>query len=609
VKKWTYNLKYTNILALFLFINLVFLMACSRQPEQPGVVTEVVEVEGEEQVITRVVRPPITVEPNPEIVSRETGSSVTLDYVFILNDPPGIDPQVNDSDESVTLIENLFAGLTRFNHTLNQVEPMLAESWEVSENGRQWTFNLRDDIYWVKPTEQRIGDFVQVEPVAPVVADDVVYAIQRACSKETNTPDAVTLFIIDGCEQLFSLAEPTTTDFNRMGIKAIDDVTIQFTLTKPASQFLTITSLWIMRPVPRFLVEEFQEEWTAPDNLLTSGPFIPLNERYNLQRNPIWPLSRPENKNVDFVNFIYQSNLTNAYQFWEAKEADITPLPEFADETLMQSLTEKSDLVPDLTLFYLAYNFESGVFREPAVRRAFSAAIDRETLIEELFGNEAIGMRHLVPPSVVGAMPVDEVGMGYDPDYARLQLQSSGFGSCRLMPPIRLLVTTSDQSLRQAEILREMWIDELGCTEEQIEIDQAPFGTLLANTRRDAGINRPDMWELGWAPYYPDAQNWFGDLLHCVDSENRQDRECTEVDDLIRRASFETNLNERLALYRQIESMFFSREGIIPLIPLYVEGEFLLSQNWVTYVPAQFGGEQFDTYTVDAVLKQLERSR
>jgi oligopeptide transport system substrate-binding protein len=593
VKKWTYNLKYTNILALFLFINLVFLMACSRQPEQPGVVTEVVEVEGEEQVITRVVRPPITVEPNPEIVSRETGSSVTLDYVFILNDPPGIDPQVNDSDESVTLIENLFVGLTRFNHTLNQVEPMLAESWEVSENGRQWTFNLRDDIYWVKPTEQRIGDFVQVEPVAPVVADDVVYAIQRACSKETNTPDAVTLFIIDGCEQLFSLAEPTTTDFNRMGIKAIDDVTIQFTLTKPASQFLTITSLWIMRPVPRFLVEEFQEEWTAPDNLLTSGPFIPLNERYNLQRNPIWPLSRPENKNVDFVNFIYQSNLTNAYQFWEAKEADITPLPEFADETLMQSLTEKSDLVPDLTLFYLAYNFESGVFREPAVRRAFSAAIDRETLIEELFGNEAIGMRHLVPPSVVGAMPVDEVGMGYDPDYARLQLQSSGFGSCRLMPPIRLLVTTSDQSLRQAEILREMWIDELGCTEEQIEIDQAPFGTLLANTRRDAGINRPDMWELGWAPYYPDAQNWFGDLLHCVDSENRQDRECTEVDDLIRRASFETNLNERLALYRQIESMFFSREGIIPLIPLYVEGEFLLSQNWVTYVPAQFGGEQF----------------
>lgn len=575
----------------------------------PVIVTEVVSIEGQEQVVTRIIREEITVEPIPDVVSRDEGSFVTLDISFILSDPPNIDPQTSDSDEGITLIENLFVGLTRYNHVQNRVEPMLAKSWEVSGNGRQWTFHLRDDIYWVKPTEERLNGFVQVKPIAPVVADDVVYAIQRACAKGTNTPDAVTLFIIEGCEQAYSLADPTGTDLSRIEIRAIDDVTVQFTLTKPASQFLTITSLWMMRPVPRFLVEEFKDEWTLPENLLTSGPFLPISARYSLQRNPIWPISRSEGKNVDFVNILYLTDPTNAVQLWDAKNLDVINLPDLPDNELRARLIEKADLVPEQTLFYFSYNFESGVFREPAVRRAFSAAIDREVLVQELYDGEALEMRHLVPPGVVGAMPVGEVGMGYDPDYARLQLQSSGFGSCRLMPQIRLLVTTSDQSLRQAEIIRDMWIDELGCTEEQIVIDQAQFGTLLANTRKDAGPNRPDMWELGWASYYPDAHNWFGDLLHCVDSENRQNRDCSEADNLIRQASFETDDAERLKLYQQIESLFFSREGSVPLIPLYVSGNYVVVQGWVKYVPASFGGEQFDTYEIDAVLKKLQQSR
>ncbi len=609
MKRWIYIIQRIVYVSWFLIIIPFFVSTCGNEETPPVVVTEVVAIEGEEQIVTRIIPEDITVEPNSDVVSRDDRPLVTLDVSFILEEPPDIDPQTSDSDEGITLIENLFVGLTRFNHAQNMVEPMLADSWEVSGNGRQWTFHLRDDIYWVKPIEEHLNGFAQVKPVAPVVADDVVYAIHRACSKGINTPDAVTLFIIEGCEQAYSLANPTGTDLNRIGITAIDDVTVQFTLTKPASQFLTITSLWMMRPVPRFLVEEFKEEWTLPENLLTSGPFMPISDRYSLQRNPIWPISRSEGKNVDFVNILYLTDPTNAVQLWDAKSLDVINLPDLADKDLRARLVEKADLVPEQTLFYVAFNFESGVFREPTIRRAFSAAIDREALVEELFGGEALAMRHLVPPGVVGAVPAAEVGMGYDPDYARQQLQASGFGSCRLMPPVRMLVTTSDQSLRQAEMMREMWIKELGCTEEQIIIDQAQFGTLLANTRRDAGANRPDMWELGWASYYPDAHNWFGDLLHCVDSENREARECSEADDLIRQASFETDLIERVALYRQIESLFFSRDGLMPLIPLYVSGRYMLSQGWVTFVPAIFGGEQFDTYTINAVLKKLQQSR
>ena len=581
--------------------------ACINADEQPVVVTEVVVVEGEEQIVTRVIRQPVTATPDPN-ASEQIDELVTLDINFSLNDVPDFDPQTSDSSEGIDLIENLFVGLTRFNHGTNQIEPALAQSWEVDENGRRWTFFLRDDIFWVRSTEEHVNGMQQVEAVAPVTADDVVFAVQRACMRETDTPDAVTLFLIEGCEQLHSFADPTPTDLNRIGVTAIDNTTVQFTLTKPATQFLTISSLWMMRPVPRFLVEEFAEEWVNAENLLTSGPFVPIDERISLQRNPFWPIPR-QNGNVDVVKITYLSDPEDAVRFWEAKNLDVVTLPDLPDADEMERLTARSNLVTEQTLFYLAFNFESGVFREPEVRRAFSAAIDRERLVEEMFAGQASGMRHLVPPGVLGAVPFDEVGMGYDPDYARIQMQESGFGSCRLMPEVTMLVTTSDQSLRQAEILRDMWIEELGCDENQIIIEQVQFGTLLANTRQDAGARRPDMWELGWASYYPDAQNWFSDLLHCSDSENRQNRSCAEVDELIRQAALEMELSERTALYREIENLFFSRAGSVPLIPLYVPGEYVLAQGWLTYVPARFGGEQYDTYQIDAVLKRLEQSR
>jgi ABC-type transport system substrate-binding protein len=161
----------------------------------------------------------------------------------------------------------------------------------------------------------------------------------------------------------------------------------------------------------------------------------------------------------------------------------------------------------------------------------------------------------------------------------------------------------------QAELIVKMWIDELGCTEEQIIVEQVQFGTLLANTRREAGASRPDVWELGWASYYPDAHNWMGDLLHCQDSENRQNRPCSEVDDLIRQAARTLDAGERQRLYREIENMFFNDMGIVPLVPLYVRGDYVLVQSWLNFTPALFGGEQYDTYTVDIEHKRLELSR
>jgi oligopeptide transport system substrate-binding protein len=343
-----------------------------------------------------------------------------------------------------------------------------------------------------------------------------------------------------------------------------------------------------------------------------SGPFVLGTQtlagtRTVLQRNPFWPI--PFKGNVDIVNILHFDDETNPYLLWEDRNLDISPVPVADRTSILNKYDQKVIVVPEQAVFYLAYNFESPVFSNPAVRKAFSWAIDRERLIREVHGGEGLPMRHLSPPGVFGSPPIGEVGIGYSPDLAREQMANSGYSDCRLMPPVRYMVSSSDLALQQAELLREMWQEELNCPEDQIVIEQVQFGTLLANTRPDAGAGRPDIWDLGWASYYPDANNWMQDVLHCTHSENRQNRNCSDVDTLINNAAVSDIEEFRVDLYRQIERLFFADDGIEAISPLYVRADYLLKQAWVQFVPTSFGGEQYDTYVIDLDIKSLEQSR
>lgn len=603
-----------NGLFIILLIGVLGLTACDKAEPITITVTEVIEIDGAERIVTRVVRQtvPVTVTPNSAVDLPRT-DPVELD-ISLFGQFPDIDPQKTSDGAGIDLIENLYAGLTRFDHESSSIVPVVAKEWDVSPDGRTWTFHLRDDFFWVRPTDadRRDDGLGNAEPVRQVVAADFVFAIQRACLRDTDTPDVFVLYLIQGCEQIHENLGLAPGTEESIAARALDDFTLEIGLTKPAVQFLTVSSMWLMRPIPRELVAEQGDEWQSGEVLVTNGPFIltPTSRssgRATLLRNPLWPI--PHRGNVDAVNVVFMSNEMNAYQLWEAKRLDVTPLPDSETARMVSLSPLKTKLVTEQTLFYFGFNFSSGALREPEVRRALNAAIDRELLVDELYGGRAIGMRHLAPPGVLAAPPIDEVGKGYDPDFARQQMSESGFRSCRLMPPLTLLVSSSDLSLQQAELIREMWVDELGCLEEQFIIEQVQFGTLLANTRQDAGDVRPDMWELGWASYYPDSHNWAGDLLHCADSENRQGRACSEVDDLIHQASGEKVVERRVALYRRIEEMFFGSDGIQPLVPLYAPGNYELVQSWLSYEPALFGGEQYDSYIIAADLKRLEQSR
>ena len=587
------------------------------------VVTEVVHLGEEQIIITRLVEllptetptaPPPAVEPEP----------VALDIAYE-ESLPDLDPQHIGGQASLDMAESLFAGLTNFNHKTQQVEPELAASWTVGSDGRTWTFALRDDIYWVKPINTTIQTELNAAPerVRLVDAQDVVFALQRACTSENAVPDAFLLFMIEGCETLFNSIEPGDAEINQLAVSALDDRTVQITLVEPASDFLTLTTLPQFRPVPRELVEEFEDEWLdaaeelsdgwqTPENIMVNGPFVPSASPFNAEemvliRNRDWPIIA--GGNADKINVTFQMDEMDMFAAWQDRKLDISQLPPEERDDFLDSSPDKAQLITNQTVFYIGFNFDSAVFREVQIRRAFSSALDRSSLVESMFDGRALELRHFTPPGVFGAPATNEVGVGYSPDFALQQMDKSSIRSCKLIPPVTMLVSTADLSLLQGELIRNMWISELDCDEQLITIEQVDFGELLARTSADAESGRPDMWELAWPAYYPDANNFLGDLLNCTDGENRQNRQCSVEDGLMRQARISTDPQERSDLYREVEKGFFNEDGSFPLIPLYVRGNYVLVQSWLKFPAAYSGGQQFDTYIVDQELKRLERSR
>lgn len=591
------------------------------EESNPATLTPTQEVSAEivvEEIVIENAPPVSFATPDP---SQE---DVILD-VTLLEPISTLDPQLSNADSENDVIENIFVGLTRYNHLTNQIEGRLAESWIVSEDGLLWTFNLRNDIFWVKPISNSSvfttneASLEEVQTVRQVIAQDVITAIQRACDPEIATPDVFILFIIAGCEAVNQQENATAADLERIGARAPDPFTLEIQLNQPSSYFLAVTTLPILHPVPREIIaaaEEEEIEWAAPETLelQTSGPYLysPSSlpgTRIVLERNPFWPL--PVNNGAPTVIHLWEfEDSMDAFEMWTARDLDLTELPAAEQENMFERNAQKILLVPEQAVFYLSYNFDSPVFSNAAVRRAFGAAIDREVLIEEVFNNQGLPMRHFTPPGVFGAPPLNEIGTGYDPDYARLQLAAAGVGSCSALPSIRYLTNSSDAALFQAETIRDMWVKELGCDKEQIIIEQVQFGTLLANTRQDANpALRPDVWDLGWASYYPDAHNWLHDVLHCTGSDNRPNRPCGETDQSLIRARQATP-EQRLQIYRRVEDEFFGRDtGLEPITPLFTRSHYVLRQTWIRFEPAIFGGEQFDTYFVDWELKKIEQQQ
>jgi len=601
------------ILVLVLVLGVVALSACSQPTpevvekvvEKTVVVTQVVEKE-----VEKVVEQTVVVEKEVEVTPTPMPEPVTL-RSYSTTDIPSLDPQIAEDVVSINAIETLFVHLTNYDLETAEIVPETATSWDISEDGLTYTFHLRTDIPWVKhnpvtaETTQEVDD--EGNPRF-VTANDFVYGIKRACDPNLGSYySSVIAPLIVGCEEVLNAEDPDNIPpelTDAIGVEAPDEGTLIIHLNFPASYFLSMTPMWTLAAVPQWAIEANGEKWIEAGNIVTDGRFV-LNEwvhgvRRTYLRNPLMPKDMYGTGNIEKMVTNVVPDTSTGYALWLNNEVETSGIPEAELQGHLEKFADETIQVPDLAVFYFGFRETKAPFDDARVRRAFSAAFDREKYVTEVRQGQGLPMKHFAPPGIFGAPPIDEVGVGFDPEFAQQQLADAGYPNCEGFPTVTLLGYSGQSTLNWIEFAQKQWQEHLGCSPDVIQIEQQSFRELLGATAADVPDEEaPHMWTLGWGPDYPDENNWVGDVLWCDNPGNRMKRTCNEIDDMIVKAREETDPDKRVEMYRQIEEDFFGKDGEMPFMPQFVRIAYVAQHSWLTAQRALFGGDQFYNWTID----------
>jgi len=583
------------VLLSALIVGALLLSACGGG--ETVVETVIVEREGETVIETVVVEKEAEAGEMP----------VTLNW-NLATEPPTLDPSLATDTTSVDVQENLFVGLTIFNPVTNEVEPYLATSWDVGENadGEQtWTFYLRDDVPWVK------YDPVTGETVQEVDADgnprfvnahDVVYGAKRTVDPATGSDYAYVTYVIKNAAAINGGDEELTID--DLGVQAIDDYTVEFTLEYPAGYFDGISTMWIVKPQPAWAIEEWGDKWTEAGLIVTSGPYALASwihgGEMQLVKNPLW--INADDVQIEVVDMVMIVEASTAFALYENNELDTTgvPLPEMDRVQADPVLSEELLIAPDSCTYYYGFTNNKAPLDDVRVRRAFSQAIDRQSLSDNVLKGGQFPATSFAPPGIFGAPAPGEVGLGYDADAAKAYLQEyldekgmtiDDFNAMDVV----LMYNTSEGHARIAAAIQQMWADTLGVT---VRVENQEWAVYLDTIQNDTPLeDMPHIWRLGWCADYPDENNWVHEVFNAEAGANRLRRVAGEFDDLTAAAALESDPAKRAEMYREAERILAEEETAYA--PIYHYTIVNVTKPWLVRNYPVIGGNDFFNWTID----------
>lgn len=486
-------------------------------------------------------------------------------------EPATLDPALATDPLAQQVIRMILLGLVDTDPATGAPQHALATSWAVSPDGLIWEFKLRGDALWVRynPANQRI------EPKRAVTADDVVYSVRRVFDPRVNSGFAATFAsLVRGAEQLRA-ADPQKTSaatfdqlFAALGVQAMDDVTVRFTLTQPASYFPSIVSAWLARTQPRESIEEHGVVWTEPGKIWTNGPYV--LERWSrgreiiLRKNDLWydagvvRIARIRLAMIPDVTTAleqYRNGMLDSLDPYGGLDADAL---EYVREDPV--LRQHVQIVPTLCAHYYGFNTSKAPFNEPLVRKAFATALDRETLVSSMvrLGEPA---RWFTRPELYASLDIsDTVGIAFNANQAREYLRQAGYdGRTKRLPIITLGVNSNETHEQIAETLAQLWKTNLNV---EVRVNKLDWKNYLAQLRDDP----PHIFRLGYCAYYPDAAN-FGGVFKSKSPDNFTRWSALAFDQLIDTAAREVDIGKRRALYRAAEKILV--EDNVVIIPLW----------------------------------------
>lgn len=466
------------------------------------------------------------------------------------DDAPTVDPVMTQDVTSARVLYDLFAGLVDFNQK-NETIPGLAEKWDISPDGKVYTFHLRDGLKFSDGT--------------PITAEDVVFTWQRVADPKVASPyNMLASNIVNGQAIIDGKAAANT-----LGVKALDKKTVQITLLHPDSAFLQICTMPNVGIVSKANLTKFGTQWTDPKNMVTSGAYTikewVVKGHMLLTKNPNY--YEAKDVTIPNVNFLPLVDTNASLSQYRTNGADITysiPVDQYKD---IQK--EFGNQLHQFTLEALAYYDFNMTLPKYAnnkdLRQALSMAVDRQVLTKEVLGKGEVPSYSYITTTVEGGK---FAGLDYDwakfPREQQIAMAKELFAKAGYGPnhplEISIAYNTNDGNKKVAIALGAMWQEVFGA--DSIKVTQAnqEWKTFIdARNKANYDIAR-DAWNADY-----NSANSYTILYSCKNPQNNAKYCNPAYNKLIDQAQQTTDANERVNLIRQALMVAESDYAVIPL--------------------------------------------
>lgn len=483
-------------------------------------------------------------------------------YARSLGMPEYLDPGLCTESEGGTVIQDCFEGLYIYGPDHETWPPGVAERHTLSEDGKTWTFFLRRDAKW--------SDGVAV------TAKDFEWAWLRVLNPETGSRYAAIMWFIEGARE-YNQGEGAALPGLRekVGVKAIDDYTLEVKLVGPTPFFKYLTAFYTYSPVPRHVVEKHGDKWARPEHIVSNGPYRltewRARQRITAETNPhYWDkASLP----FDKITYRITQDSDPAHNMFLAGEVDyleskVPPsmLPKYRrenDPRLVQS--------PYLGVYYYLINTREPPFDNVLVRRALNLAIEKSKLGKYIVKGGQQEAWSMVHPGLESLGYKKAKGETYDPDKARELLAQAGYPEGKGFPHFQIMYNTLEGHKLVAEFIQQEWHKNLGIS---CDLDNMEWKVMLKKQHaRDFKVSR-----MAWIGDYVDPLT-FLDLWEGANPNNRTGWNHEEYNRLIAASMRETDPEERWRILQRAEQIFCEE---LPVIPIYYYVKSDLLQPWLT---------------------------
>ena len=488
----------------------------------------------------------LSTEPTPvpsEPTATAPASEPTVGGVFRRQwaDPPTLDPHLTTDTTSSFVVVELFSGLVTLNTDLELV-PDIAERWEISADGLQYTFYLRPNA--------------KFHDGKRVTAQDFKWSIERAAAPETASPVADTY--LNDIVGALDYIKGDATEIS--GIRVVDDTTLSITVDQPKAYFLAKLTYPTAFVVDRATVEAGGRGWT--DNPNGTGPFrlkeYKIGERIVLERNEHF-YREPAKVDTILLNLAGGQSMA----MYENDEIDITGVSLFDLERVLDPNEPlNKELVvapPDFSISYIGFNTSMAPFDDPKFRQALNHAIDKELIATEVLSDLVVPAFGILPPGFPGYNE-NLVGLRHDKELAQRLLNESNYADAESRPRIVITVPGTGGTIGlDLEVVIEMWRQVLGV---EVEIQQVEWATYLEDLS-DAKFQA--YAGLGWQADYPDPQDFLDILFHTDSALNHGAYSNPELDTILERARTQQDPQARISEYRRAEEIIVEDGAWVPL--------------------------------------------